>query len=347
MNANTKLSKGAFNSLFFQKSASQDPMERQKIASAITDITRLTLRDEGIVRKVLPPESITIADCHPQLDSDMPVKFVDKEVVQPLSATIPLGTLPRNYYMRGKRYRVDFARIATRSYNGDVRQLETYGRDMKEVFKENAIMDMSYIEDSPFMGTINDIVTPTSLPSSGAWSTAKANMVSPLTGKVQYYDYTHASRNPLGAATGFTRESFLESFKILQTGFTPNGFGNDDQVPIRLKTHTCLMNVNTAIEFAKLDHDAFGGPGAEDMLKSGVTETTWNGHKFIYTMKDDIVLDGEMYMFADPGYLGKFYELDAPTMFYEQRAFMIEFFIYAMIGMSIGNPFGAAKVKFF
>lgn len=337
------------NAQFFEKLASGRPEDMQKLGEAGTDYTRLTLREEGIVRRVQPPETITVADCDKQLDTDKPVKLVDKEVNQPLSASIPFGTLPRNFYMRGRRYRVDFARLVTRNYVADVRQLETYDYDIRNTFKENAIKDMAHAEDVPWFATVDAIVEPTSPPSSGSWATVVSNgsMASPLTGKIQKYDFTHASRNPLGAAPGFTRESFIESFKIMSKGFTPNGFGNDDQTPIRLHATTCVMNINTALEFAKFDHDEFGGPGAEDLLKQGITEATWMGRKFIFTIKDDLILDGEMYMFAAPEFLGKFYELDAPTMFVDKHAFLIEFFVYSCVGSSIGNPFAVAKAKFF
>ena len=334
---------------FFQKlaAASSDPAMKQKLAEAATDFTRLTIREEGLLRRVMPPESITVADCDKQLDTDKPVKIIEKEVMQPLSASVPFGTLPRNFYMRGDKYRVDFARLVTRNYVADQKQLETYGTDLRNSFKEKAILDMTLAEDVPWFNTVDTIVTPDAVPTSGSWATVLGNgsMQSPLTGKVQYYDFTHASRNPLASTAGFTRETFIESFKILSTMFTPAG--SEDQVPIRLHTDRCIMNINTALELAKLDHDAFGGPAAQEQLKNGITETTWMGRKFIFTIKDDIILDGEMYMSAAPEFVGKFYELDAPTMFVDVRAYLVEFFIYSCIGASIGNPFSQAKVKFF
>jgi hypothetical protein len=342
------------NSQFFQKVASNDPNEMQKLGEAVTDFTRVTLRDEGLLRQIIPPESITVADTDKQLDTDKPVKIIEKEVNQPLSASIPFGTLPRNFYMRGKKYRCDFARLTSRNYVADIRQLETYGYDIRNTFKENAIKDMCYAEDIPLFATLNAIVEPTSPAAAGTWAAAgQASMVSPLTGKVQKFDFSHASRNPLDEATGFTRSSFVESFKILTTGYTPSGFvadgggPADDQTPIRNHVETCLMNVNTALEFAKFQHDEFGGPGAQDLLKSGVTSAEWFGRKFIFTLKDDIVEDGVMWMFAAPEFLGKFYELDAPTMFVDKHAFLIEFFVYSCVGSAIGNPFGVAKVKYF
>jgi hypothetical protein len=107
------------------------------------------------------------------------------------------------------------------------------------------------------------------------------------------------------------------------------------------------MNVNTGLEFVKLGRDAIGGDLSEQMFKNGLTEGTFFGKKFIFTIKDDIIKDGYMYMFAGPQFLGKFYELEAPTMFVEKRAFLINFFAYSLVGASIGNPFGVAGAKFF
>jgi hypothetical protein len=323
------------NSQFLEKIASG---QTQKAAEAATDFTRLTLREEGLLRKVLPPQTITSADLDKQVDTDKPVKIVDKEVNQPLSASVPFGTLPKNWYMRGNRYRIDFARLVTRNYTKDVRELEQYDYDLREVFKENAIKDMMTAEDVPFFRTVDQIVSSNADPLA-----AVGNQPSILTGKVQYYDFTNASYNPAGSAAGFTRSNVVESMKILTKGY---GSGAQ-QTPIRLHTETVVMNVNTGLEFAKLDRNTAGGDLSQELFKGGLIVKEWLGRKFIFTIKDDVVADGVAYLFAAPQFVGKFYELDAPTMFIDKRAFMLEFFSYSSIGCSVGNPYAVAKVKFF
>lgn len=341
---NSNISTKLVNDKFFQKVASND---LDKAAEVATDYTRVTLREEGLLRKILPPQSITAGELDKQLDTDEPVKIVDREVPQPLSITVGFATLPKNRIMRGERYRVDFARLLSPNYFQDVRRLEQYDYDIRNVFKENAIKDHMTAEDVPFFDEVDGIVTPASLPTTGSWADTKADMVSPVTGKIQYYDFTHASRNPIGSSAGFTKDAVVESFKILSRGFTP---GTDtlgkNQTPIRLNTDLVVMNVNTGREYLKMTHTNIGD-AATEMFKNGLTMTTILGHKHLFTMKDDIIPDGEAYYFAAPQFLGKFYELEQPTMFVDRRAFMIEFFIYSCIGATIGNPFGLAKVKFF
>ena len=316
------------NTQFFNKIAAG---EMKSAADAATDYTRLTLREEGLVRKILPPQTITEADLDAQLDTDKPVKIVEKEVQQPLSVSVPFGTLPTNTYMNMAKYRVDFARIVTENFVKDIQEVKTWNADIRNIFKDNAIKDMMTAEDVPFFNIVDSIVGTT------------GGTASSLTGKVQYYDFTQSSTNPLNSAPGFTRASVVESTKILSKGYGDATVAT----PIRLLPEVIVMNVNTGKEYLKFTRDTAGGDISESFFKEGLTEGTFFGIKHIFTLKDDIVKDGIAYQFAAPQFLGKFYELEAPTMFMEMRAYLLEFFVYSSIGLTIGNPYAVGKVKFF
>lgn len=327
---------------FLSKMAS-GPEGQKQAADSATDYTRLTLRDEGILRKILPAESITEAQLDAQLDTDKPVKIVEKEVSQPFGASVPFGTLPSSVYMNWSKYRVDFARILTKNFVKDIQEVKTWNSDIRNIFKDNAIKDMMTSEDVPFMQLINAIVSSTGAP--GALGTGQVgNVASSLTGKVQFHDYSTVN-NPLGAAVGFSRESIVEASKMLSKAHSLTNAGT--VTPIRLKTDKVLMNVNTGKEFLKFTREQVGGDKAQDFFERGLTEGTFFGDKYIFTMKDDIILDGEAYYFAAPEFLGKCFELEPPTMFLEQRAYLLEFFIYSCLGTSIGNPFACAKARYF
>lgn len=328
-----KVDSQTLNKQFMAKMAAGD---KQGAMDAATEFTRLTLREEGLLRKVLPPKPISYGDLDKQIDTDKPVKIMDKEVSQPLSVSVPFGTLPSNQYMRGARYRVDFARLVSKNYTKDVAEINQYDYDIREVFKDNAIKDHMTAEDVPFFQLVNKIIE-----SDPDNDTAVGNAASAMTGKVQYYDFTDASKNPAGL-TGFSRDSIVESFKIMT-----KGYGNGaDSTPIRLQTDLCVMNVNTGLEFVKLLPTEIGERLADKMASDGLVEDTFFGRRFLFTMKDDIIEDGAMYMFAKPQFLGVFMELEQPVMFIENRAYLMEFFIYSMVGSSIGNGYGVAKAKF-
>ena len=333
---------------FFSKLASG---HQKEAAEAATDYTRLTLRDEGILRKILPAESITESQLDNQLGTDQPVKIVEKEIQTPLGSSVPFSTLPSNVEMSWSKYPVNFARILTKNFIKDVQLLKGFSADIRNIFKDNAIQDMSTSEDVPFMTLVNNIVKANNAVAASATQSnvfgthATGNAVSALTGKVQYYDWTTALGNPLGLTSGFTRDALVESKKILTKSHSLANAGT--VTPIRLKPDLVLMNANTYSEYEKFTRDNMGGDKSQELFEKGAKDGTMNGLKHVTTLKDDIILDGEAYYFAAPQFLGKFYELESPTMFMELRAYMLEFFCYSCIGASIGNPYGVAKVKFF
>ena len=330
----SKIDPAVLNSNFLSKIAAG---ETKGAADAGTEFTRLTLREEGLLRKILPPKTITPADLDKQLDTDKPVKILDKEVSQPLSVSVPFGSLPVNQYVRGARYRVDFARLVTPNYTKDVIELGQYDYDIREIFKDNAIKDHMTAEDVPWFALINAIVS-----NDPDNATQVGNQPSAMTGKVQYYDFTDATKNPYGL-TGFSRDSIVSFFTIATRGY---GDGTVS-TPIRLHTDLAVMNVNTGMEFVKFLPTEIGRPLSERMASEGLVEDNFFGKRFIFTIKDDIVKDGEIYGFPKPQFLGVFLELEQPTMFIENRAFLLEFFIYSCIGASVANSFGVSKAKFF
>lgn len=339
----TEIESQLLNEQFFAKIARNGDGPQKEAADAGSDYIRETLRDEGLLRKILPMESITDADLDEVLDSDKPTKICYKEVSQPLSVSVPLATLPNNVYMNFKKFRVDFGRILTRNFVGDIRQISNYKPDIRTIFKENAIKDMMTAEDVPFFQTIRAIVSSAGTPGTlGDPSAPVGNQPSSLTGKVQYYDFSDATKNPLGI-TGFSRETTTEARKIL-----PRGYGDPAvATPIRNPLHLVIMNVNTLAEYAKFNRSEAGGDIAEKMLVDGVTEGTFGGVKHIGTLKDDIVKDGEAFYFAPPNHLGRSFSLESPTLFMETRAYMMEFFAYSMVGASVANPYGVSICKFF
>ena len=245
-----KVDPATLNTQFLAKIAAG---EVKGAADAGTEFTRLTLREEGLLRKILPPKTITPSDLDKQLDTDKPVKILDKEVSQPLSASVPFGSLPVNQYIRGSRYRVDFARLVTPNYTKDVIELGQYDYDIREIFKDNAIKDHMTAEDVPFFALINAIIS--NDPDNG---TLTGNAASAMTGKVQYYDFTDATKNPYGL-TGFSRDSLVSFLTIM-----PRGYGDSTvSTPIRLQTDLCVMNVNTGkvVFREQIGREAMDQPG--------------------------------------------------------------------------------------
>ena len=301
------------NEALFEKISSDDSLMRKEAVDAVNDFTRLKMREDGFFRRIMPPLPISNDELDRQVDTDKPVKIVDKEPDSPAAISIPFATLPTNVYIRGNRYRVNFDRIVTPRFTKDVDELRTYHMDIRQVLSDNAIKDMLKEEDKKFLGAVNTAL--------GA-----ANTQLTSSGVIQHKN--------VGATVD--RGSLWDSLKIMPG------------TPFNLETHTVLVNNLLIKEISKLDRAAMGGDLSEDIMKNGWSEQNFMGVRWIITIKsgDGFVQDTEMYMFSDPKFIGKHYQLEDTTMHIKREAYMLEFFAYETVGATIGHVGGLAKATF-
>ena len=286
-------------------------MEKTAI-DAVNDFTRTKMREDGFYRRILPPLQISNDELDRQVDTDKPVKVVDKEPESPAAISIPFATLPVNLYIRGPRYRVMFDRIVTPRFVKDVDELRTYVMDIRQVLSDNAIKDMLAEEDSKFLAAVNAVMLGPDTPV-------------PYNGNVVQWETIEG---------GITRETLLDSFKIMPRG------------PSHLQVHTVLINNVTIYEVQKFGRDEMGGDFSQDIIKNGWAESNFMGARWIITIKRDLVPDDTTFMFADPKFIGKSYLLEDTTMYIRREAYMLEFFAYQTMGGSIGHAGGLARADF-
>tara|TARA_Y100001938_G_scaffold120883_1_gene168023 strand:- start:13030 stop:13956 length:927 start_codon:yes stop_codon:yes gene_type:complete len=285
-------------------------MEKTAI-DAVNDFTRTKMREDGFYRRILPPLQISNDELDRQVDTDKPVKVVDKEPDSPAAISIPFATLPMNLYIRGPRYRVMFDRIVTPRFTKDVDELRTYSMDIRQVLSDNAIKDMLAEEDSKFLTAVDSAI-------GAAGSTVATSGVS-----------QHEN-----LAGGLTRDTVVEALKIMP------------KTPSHLEVSTVLCNNVTIKEIMKWGRDEAGGDFSQDTLKNGWSEAELLNCRWIISIKRDLVADDSIYMFADPKFIGKNYLLEDTTMYIKREAYMLEFFAYETAGGTIGHTSGIARANF-
>lgn len=285
-------------------------MQKQAI-DAVNDFTRTKMREDGFYRRIMPPLTITNDELDRQVDTDKPVKVVDKEPDSPAAVSIPFATLPVNFYIRGPRYRVMFDRIVSPRAVKDVDELRTYVMDIRQVLSDNMIKDMLAEEDGKFMTAINAI-----LPTAGAAAVGS--------GEVQYEEIYG----------GITRETLVDALKIMP------------RTASHFEVETCLVNNLTIKELLKFGRDEMGGDFSQDIVKNGWAETNFLNCRWIVTIKTGLVPTDSLFMFASPKFIGKNYELEPTTMYIRREAYMLEYFAYETTGGSFGHTNGLARVDF-
>jgi hypothetical protein len=287
------------------------PEMRKEAADAVNDYTRIKMREDGFLRKILPPIQLSWDEIDRRPEDDKPIKIVDREVDNAMALSIPFGSFTPEVYIRGARYVVTFDRIATHRYTKDVAELGTYHMDIRQVFSDNVIKDMLVEEDGKFIMISNAAI--------GA-----KGVVSPFSGGVQWVEITG----------GITRDTFSRALKVLPA------------TEMRLPVSKILVNNLTISDVQAWGRDEVGGDLAQEIVQNGFTEGKLFGKDIMITIKRELVPDNTMYFFASPDKLGKFYTIDDVTMYVKKEAYMFSFFAYSLSGAAIGNTAGVARVDF-
>lgn len=299
-----------------------DALDRDNVKvaqDAATDYTRLNIREESFMFKILPPEKATDDMLDRALDERLQIIW-EIEPDSPAAKWVPLQTVPDAEYIVGSRYAIPFARVLTPKFVKDIDELRTTRQDIRKILTDNAIKDGLAEIDSKGIETVNSIV----------FNAPGEGQPNNVTGKVQWRDFS----GPLN------RENFAEAKKMLPSGSVtmPGKF--------RLRNYICLMNDVTAQDWLKLDRNEVGGDMAEEMFKNGLTTDTFLGVKSIFTIKADLVPDNHVYFFAAPEFLGKAFYLTDWTMYMKKEAYFIEMFSYWLGGFAFGNVAGMAVARF-
>jgi len=259
----------------------------------------------------LPPIPITNEDLDPQLSSEKLVKIVAIEWDSPACVSVPFNAMPTDIRLLEDRFAVTISRQMTPRAYKDIDELRNSLMDIRQVFSDNALKDLLAIDDASFFASVDMILM-------------APNAVVPTSGEVQY-------KQIFGS---MTPTALTEADKILPS------------TPSNLEGQTHVVNQITIKDIMKNTSFEMGNETVQDVMKDGWTRKDIMGRRYVVTNKKDIVPTNTMYMFAAPKALGKSYELQQPTMYIKREAFMLEFFVSKLAGLTIANTNAVARVDF-
>jgi hypothetical protein len=284
-----------------------------KIAASASKMLRTQLREEGFLRKIIPVQPISNEDLDRVVEHDRPVRIEDMEPNSKGAATLPFNVSNDAQFFFGRKFLVEFFVIKTPKFIKSIHELRTYNMDLREVITENALKDIQTEEDAQFVNLCDFIVGP---------NPDEASNVTVIT---QYHTISG----------GIERNTYPEIKKFLEKQ--------------RLNNGVFLLNRNTAKEFEKWTRDEVGGDLAQDIYREGLKAlqtATIMGVPHIFTIKDELVPDNVFYLFTEPNFLGRFYQLQDVTMYVEKKEDQLCFGASECIGFSIANVLGVHKVLF-
>ena len=283
----------------------------KEASAAGTNMIRRRIREDGFARRIIPPMTATNDDLNRVLEHDRPVIIEDMEPKSKGAKSIPFGDAADTQTYYGNKFLCVFHEITTPEWTKDINELRTYRMDLRQTITDNSLKDIQTEEDGKFIAGSDSIV---------------------------------GASNGVGAAGvqqnfvingGITRDTYVEVLSKLEDQNLNNG--------------VILMNRRTAKEFLKFPRSEIGGDLAQDLFKEGLTalsEAKLFGVKHIFTIKRDLVPDFVVYIYTEPGFLGRFYTLSEVTLYVEKRKNTLRFSARETISQTVANVAGVAKVTF-
>jgi len=114
----------------------------------------------------------------------------------------------------------------------------------------------------------------------------------------------------------------------------------------RLAVGTIVMAKSQFNKWLGLTNSEIGDVLASEVAKDGYRYNTILGHKLVTTIKTDIFSPREVWVFAEPDFLGKFYILNNTKFYVDKRANLIEWQAWEDIAIGFGNVRSIARTVF-
>ncbi len=298
--------------LLLEAIAGPEQGEMTKLASATGSYVRLRLRENGFMRKILPPKNITNAELAYLPNTELPAVIDEMEFDSPGARTLPFNESADTEFFYGSKFVTYIFRISTREFTKNVDELRTYKTDPRQILTENVLKDMNTEEDTQFMASADEVV-------------GSVNAEDGASGQMQHFGY----------AANITRTSYVTILSHLED--------------LELNNGVFLVNRKTAKEFLRFDRTEIGGDLSQDMFRKGLKalpEFTIMDVPHIATMKRNLVPDNVVYQFAEPNYMGRLYILQDATMYVKKEKDILKFSAMSKLGFSIPNVRSICRTKF-
>lgn len=266
---------------------------------------RKEIREHSIARKILTPMDITEDELDQSLESDQPMKIVEKEI-DTRASFVPFRGTGDHKWFYGDKYAVKFGKIETERFSKSKFELMTYRNDIRKYLTDNAVFDMANQEDNKFFRLVDDAIAldaPTQSINIVAAPTVAEQIRNAI---VAGYKRMVEKRKPLGKVV-MAKSLYLEVLKLeqAQVGDTITG-----------------RHYDKGIE----GEESLWGVPVVTTIKSG---SVLDGNKTV--IKDD-----EIYFMPHENFLGNFFLLQDATLYIKQEADIFTFWSYSAPGIGIG-----------
>lgn len=322
----------AINDSFSQKLASAEGKE--KLAELGGSYIRDKLREVSFVRRIIPPENVTRADCQRSVNHDTLVKIVD---IEPKSRamTISFRGSPTARFIRGSKAEVAFFTISSEMFQKTEQELLAYEMPITKIIEENSVKDIQEVEDREFVIHIEAAVQALQTEANGGVSAALA--ASTIGATVEFSvikgELARNATSDNATVLPLQRPDLVNLFKLLDTN--------------RLRCERLLFTEGDWDDLLQWTVEDFGDRIQSETAIDGYKYNTVLGRPYVRTIKTDILRPGNVYAFTKPEFFGKFYILNNTKFYIDKIANTITFQAWEDIAMSVLNIASVRKLELY
>jgi hypothetical protein len=321
-----------FNELFTSKLSTNEGKE--KLAEYGGSYVRDRLREVSYARKVVPPETVTRADCQVSVNHDTLVKIVNVEP-QSRAMAITFRGQPTARFLRGPKAEVAFFTVSSEVFQKTEQELLAYDMPLTKVIEENSVKDIQEIEDREWTIHIEAAVQALQTEANGGTSAelAASTIGTTVEFSIRKGELARNATSDTAEVLPIQRPDIVNLFKLLDTN--------------RLRSERLLMTEPDWDDLLQWTVEDFGDRVQSETTVDGYKYNTILGRAYIRTIKTDILRPGNVYVFTKPEFFGKFYILNNTKFYIDKIANLITFQSWEDIGMSVINIASVRKLELY
>ena len=330
------------NSGFIERLETEGPT---KTAAASLNYIKDRLRESSFTDMILPNERVVRGDLQRSTEHDTMVKIID---IEPGSRAMSINFRgqPTAQYIQGKRYAISFFTISSLKFEIVEQELMAYEMPITRIIEENSLKDMVEIKDREFLNHVEACVnamqdeagstafTADHVLAGSAFSVSKVKGSLALQAGGSSYTSYAIQRPDIVKIKKLLKQQVLDtSGNVIRNG--------------RLKPEVMLMTESDADDFDSWTLEDYGDRLQSETAVDGYTYNKVLGLRIIRTIKNDILREGNVYVFTAPEFFGRNYTLNDVKFYIDKIANRIFWQAWMDIGMGIGNIASVVKLELY
>jgi hypothetical protein len=329
------------NSGFIERLETEGPT---KTAAASLNYIKDRLRESSFADMIVPNERVVRGDLQRSTEHDTLVKIVDIEPGSRAMAVNFRGQ-PTAEYVNGKRYAIGFFTISSLRFEIVEQELMAYEMPITKIIEENSLKDMVEVKDREFLNHVESCINAMQAEGNSGSSAFSVFGGQRTVSKIKGVLATQSG----GGATDYTpyaiqRQDIVRIKKLLKQQITVSG---ETVRAGRLKPALMLMTETDVDDFDQWTHEDYGDRLQSETLLDGYTYSKVLGLRIIRTIKNDILREGNVYVFTAPEFFGRNYTLNDVKFYIDKVANRIFWQAWMDVGMGFGNIAAVVKLELY